>query len=78
MVQASSLQQLFAPKNTLLRNLENELKAKKESMAANKQLAVESAVGGMDDYFACTICVQVVEEPQECLECNQLCCTSCI
>ena len=56
----------FAPKPTLLKNLEAELSKGDEK----KQLEAEQAVTPLDQYFTCTICTSVVEEPKECQECN--------
>ena len=43
-----------------------------------KKLSPEAAVTALDQYFVCTICQQVVDDPAECLECNDLCCSDCI
>ena len=43
-----------------------------------KQLSGDCAVTGIGEYFTCTICLNVVEKPKECQQCNQLCCESCL
>ena len=46
--------------------------------AKQRKLAPESAVNPLDPYFVCTICQHVVEDPSECAECNDLCCSACL
>ena len=65
----------FVPKERLLKNLENELKA---AIPTDQKITPDSCTTTMDGYFGCTICLMVVEQPMECLECNQLCCKDCI
>ena len=42
-------------------------------------LSPENAVNQpFDQYFSCQFCLNVVDDPQECRECNQLNCKSCL
>lgn len=76
MVEAAANDPTFEPKPVLLTNLENALT---ENVDFNKRVCGDNAVGGkFDEYFSCMICLMVVEEPQECLECNQLTCKECL
>ena len=57
----------FVPKERLLKNLESELQV---SVPSDKKLSTDCATSTMDGYFSCTICLMVVEKPQECVQCN--------
>ena len=54
------------------------MEAKIDMEMKSKKLEAEKAVGNLNSYFICTICMHVVEEPEECKECSQLCCAACI
>ena len=65
----------FTPKETLLSSLQSELQA---MVSTERRVQPESATEELDGYFTCLICLQVVEEPQECHLCNALACKECI
>ena len=67
----------YAPNEALLESLENE-HYRQMLEISKKRLAPDSAVEDLDQYFVCTICQNVVEEPAECQECNDLCCSECL
>ena len=43
-----------------------------------RRLTAEMATSELDAHFLCTICLEVVEEPQECSQCTKLFCLTCI
>ena len=55
---------LFEPVEAEVRELEKSL------VDTDKHLNPDSAVETLDNYFSCLICLQVVEEPKECMDCN--------
>ena len=68
MVEADPIQnRTFAPKKDQLDGLFNKLKVEIDT---DKHLNADLATTELDQYFTCTICLQVVEEPKECQDCN--------
>lgn len=63
----------FEPIN--IQKIESEAQA---NVPTDRHLSSDQAVAELDQYFTCTICLMVVEDPKECLECNQLTCSACI
>ena len=54
---------------------ETEEKSKEKE---ERKLSMEMTTGNYDEYFNCEICMSVVENPKECVQCNALMCEVCI
>ena len=67
----------FLPCPSTIEKLERKATAQLLAVST-KRIAPETAISALDQYFVCTICQQVVEEPTECQSCNDLCCIDCI
>ena len=82
MVQANNVAaaqaKTFAPSKAHLKMLEAALAPAHSD--TDKHLSADQVAEGveLDAYFTCTICIQVVESPKECLQCSQLCCGHCL
>jgi hypothetical protein len=62
----------------VLDDLVDKAAKKVEVVEGNSKIDPDQLSDGLNDHFACMICMMVVDKPLECSNCQKLFCSDCI